>query len=272
VFCWPLRRGRVDRSHRGVPRRAGVLAARLHRRPHRPADGTRTGPQARVRGRPGAQHRWHGRVLARPHRHPGRARRDARHHGAHRRSPGRGGYRLPRRTLRRLHPHRRRPEGLEFNARFGDPETQVVLPGSNPTSPRSCSRPRRVVLPTSSSPGATSGPSRWCLRAADIPATTTRHAYHRNRGGRAAAGRHVYHAGTRLTEDGLLLTAGGRVLNVTALGPDFSSARKRAYEAVARISFDGMFYRSDIGARPSAVALPGWCSVLPERVLSGDAA
>ncbi|MBW6469478.1 MAG: phosphoribosylamine--glycine ligase, partial [Coriobacteriia bacterium] len=59
----------------------------------------------------------------------------------------------------------------------------------------------------------------------------------------------VYHAGTRLAGDGRLLTSGGRVLNVTALGPDFASARERAYEGVAAISFDGMFYRSDIGAR-----------------------
>jgi len=59
----------------------------------------------------------------------------------------------------------------------------------------------------------------------------------------------IYHAGTRLAEDGTLLTAGGRVLNVTALGSSFAEARKAAYEAVDCITWEGMFYRTDIGAK-----------------------
>jgi phosphoribosylamine--glycine ligase len=58
----------------------------------------------------------------------------------------------------------------------------------------------------------------------------------------------VTHAGTA-ERDGEIVTAGGRVLNVTALGPTPATARDRAYDAARRISFDGMQIRSDIAAR-----------------------
>jgi phosphoribosylamine--glycine ligase len=58
----------------------------------------------------------------------------------------------------------------------------------------------------------------------------------------------VFHAGTAV-KDGRLVTAGGRVLTVVATAPDYAHAIARAYEAVGRISFDGMQYRRDIGAR-----------------------
>jgi phosphoribosylamine--glycine ligase len=58
----------------------------------------------------------------------------------------------------------------------------------------------------------------------------------------------VFHAGTAL-EDGRVVTAGGRVLGVTARGEDIPGARKRAYEAVSRIHFQGAHYRSDIGQK-----------------------
>ena len=58
----------------------------------------------------------------------------------------------------------------------------------------------------------------------------------------------IFHAGTR-REAGGLVTAGGRVLNVCALGADVAAARARAYEAVARIRFEGMHFRRDIAAR-----------------------
>ena len=56
----------------------------------------------------------------------------------------------------------------------------------------------------------------------------------------------VYHAGTKLAENGALVTAGGRVLNVTAVAAEFSTAIEKAYKAVELISFDGAFYRHDI--------------------------
>jgi phosphoribosylamine--glycine ligase len=58
----------------------------------------------------------------------------------------------------------------------------------------------------------------------------------------------VFHAGTAVREDGALVTSGGRVLDVTALAPTLREARVLAYEAVSKISFEGMFYRSDIAA------------------------
>jgi phosphoribosylamine--glycine ligase len=58
----------------------------------------------------------------------------------------------------------------------------------------------------------------------------------------------VFHAGTR-ERDGRVVTAGGRVLSVTAVGDSIADARERAYEAASRISFRGMHLRSDIAAR-----------------------
>jgi phosphoribosylamine--glycine ligase len=62
-----------------------------------------------------------------------------------------------------------------------------------------------------------------------------------------AAGALVFHAGTAL-HDGRLVTNGGRILNVTALGPTIADARSRAYDAAGRIAFAGVRYRSDIAA------------------------
>ena len=59
----------------------------------------------------------------------------------------------------------------------------------------------------------------------------------------------VFHAGTALNVDGELITSGGRVLNVVGLGSSFESARHRAYEAIKRINFEGMQFRSDIGKK-----------------------
>ena len=59
----------------------------------------------------------------------------------------------------------------------------------------------------------------------------------------------VYHAGTALGEDGVLRTAGGRVLDVTALGATFQEARERAYAGCEVIRFDGKSMRMDIGER-----------------------
>jgi phosphoribosylamine--glycine ligase len=61
-------------------------------------------------------------------------------------------------------------------------------------------------------------------------------------------GVHVFHAGTAFN-DGSIVTAGGRVLGVTATGGDIAAARSRAYEAVDRIRFNGMHYRKDIADR-----------------------
>ena len=62
----------------------------------------------------------------------------------------------------------------------------------------------------------------------------------------------VFHAGTARNADGELVTAGGRVLNVVALGDSFDDAREKAYEACDLINFEGKQYRSDIGKRAAA--------------------
>jgi phosphoribosylamine--glycine ligase len=66
----------------------------------------------------------------------------------------------------------------------------------------------------------------------------------------------VFHAGTRC-ENGAILTAGGRVLAVTALGESVAQARARAYEAVARISFEGAHFRRDIAVPRGGVNIAG---------------
>lgn len=142
------------------------------------------------------------------------------------------------------------PKVLEFNARFGDPETQVVLPRLegdlvNVMLAVAEGRPEDIVLSWS---------DKWAvsvvLASEGYPGSYEK--------GKVILGLEeaqdldgviVFHAGTALNPDGELITAGGRVLNVVALGDTFEEARNRAYEACGLIKFEGVQYRSDIGRR-----------------------
>jgi phosphoribosylamine---glycine ligase len=140
------------------------------------------------------------------------------------------------------------PKVLEFNTRFGDPETQAVLP-----------RMRSDLVDlflAAREPGGLAGMSAefgsdWAvtlvLASAGYPESSSKGDVIRGLA-EAAELAEVTHAGTA-EGDGAIVTAGGRVLNVTALGTGPAEARDRAYDAASRISFDGMQIRTDIAAR-----------------------
>jgi phosphoribosylamine--glycine ligase len=144
------------------------------------------------------------------------------------------------------------PRVVEFNARFGDPETQVVLALlETPLAGllAAAAAGRLAELPAARWSGAAA--VNVVLAAAGYPA--------RPRTGdpltglaraRAVPGVSVYHAGTAL-QDGRLVSAGGRVLSVTAVAESLLAARARAYEAVACVGLPGGHYRTDIADRAS---------------------
>jgi len=138
------------------------------------------------------------------------------------------------------------PKVLEFNVRFGDPETQAVLP-----------RLRSDLLDLMQrcgTPGGLEGASlSWDARAAVTVVLASR-GYPQSSSsgdvikfGGVPRGIEVTHAGTA-ERDGAIVTAGGRVLNVTALGEDVRTARAAAYAAADVIDFDGKTLRRDIAA------------------------
>ena len=141
------------------------------------------------------------------------------------------------------------PKLLEFNCRFGDPETQALLPRlksdlvdlieATVDGKLDTIRPEWdtraavcVILASGGYPGSyAKGKPITGIEAAEMLEGVT-----------------VFHAGTQRV-DGQLVTAGGRVLGVTALGADLCAAQTRAYEAVAKIHFEGATFRRDIGAK-----------------------
>jgi phosphoribosylamine---glycine ligase len=140
------------------------------------------------------------------------------------------------------------PRVLEFNCRFGDPETQVILPRlksdlvdlfeatitgqlETVTAEWDTRSAVCVVLASGGYPGSyKTGKTIVGLEHADQMDDVI-----------------VFHAGTRLREN-RILTSGGRVLGVTALGDTLLAAKRRAYDAVAKIEFDGSYFRHDIGS------------------------
>jgi phosphoribosylamine--glycine ligase len=139
---------------------------------------------------------------------------------------------------------------VEFNARFGDPETQVVLDRlGSPLAPLLAAaatgelagaaplewRPGAAVVVVIAAEGYPEAPARGDEIIGTERAGET-HAY-------------LLHAGTARDAKGALVTAGGRVLNAVGSGPDVAAARARAYELAATVSLRGGWYRRDIAAR-----------------------
>ncbi len=140
------------------------------------------------------------------------------------------------------------PKVLEFNARLGDPETQVVLPRLQSDLLDlllAASEQRLAGMSIDWRPEATCGvvlassgypdsyPTGFPISGLDqLPPDIL-----------------VFHAGTRLAEQGQIVTSGGRVLTLVALGRDVASARARIYQEIHRVQFQGCRYRRDIAAR-----------------------
>ncbi|HZQ16019.1 MAG TPA: phosphoribosylamine--glycine ligase [Gaiellaceae bacterium] len=138
------------------------------------------------------------------------------------------------------------PKVLEFNARFGDPETQVLLPRLDCDLLELLAAAADSRLPEGAVAVAPEAAVTVVLAGPGYPADSV-YAGARIDGIAAAeaAGALVFHAGTAV-RGGTLVTNGGRILSVTATGPDLAAARRRAYDAVELISFDGARYRRDI--------------------------
>jgi phosphoribosylamine--glycine ligase len=141
------------------------------------------------------------------------------------------------------------PRVLEFNVRFGDPETQALLPRLQSDL--------LSALEAATVPGGLAGVElEWSaemavsvvLASAGYPASSSSGDVIRGLD-RVPAGAQVTHAGTALNDAGEVVTAGGRVMNVTGLGPDAASAREAAYAAADMIEFDGKQMRRDIALR-----------------------
>jgi phosphoribosylamine--glycine ligase len=140
---------------------------------------------------------------------------------------------------------------IEFNARFGDPETQVVLRRlltplagllykaatgqlESAQAPEFMSQQAITVVLASEGYPETAAPNRPIRGLAEAE---------------SVEGVEICHAATALDASGDLLATGGRVLSVVAVGKDFKQARKHAYEAIEKIELEGSHYRSDIAAK-----------------------
>jgi phosphoribosylamine--glycine ligase len=143
------------------------------------------------------------------------------------------------------------PRVLEFNCRFGDPETQSILPGLDTDLLPALSAAAAGDLKGDEIATGDRAAVTVVLVGADPLGSGDRGTPIEGVEDAESSGALVFHAGTA-ERSGQLLTNGRRILNVTAVGGDLSSARTTAYEAVGRISFAGMKYRTDIAAAAEA--------------------
>jgi phosphoribosylamine---glycine ligase len=140
------------------------------------------------------------------------------------------------------------PRVLEFNARFGDPETQVLLPRLEGDLLESLAAAARGELDGTSLRDSGDAAVTVVLTGPDYPARSDYSgAVIAGVADAEAAGAIVFHGGTAV-RDGALVANGGRILSVTALAPTIREARERAYSGVSKVRFDGVRYRTDIAA------------------------
>lgn len=139
------------------------------------------------------------------------------------------------------------PKVIEFNARFGDPETQALLPRLTSDLGELCLAAATGDLSGVSVKWSSDACVSLVLASGGYPGEhATGFPIEGLSEAEALENVHVFHAGTKSTERGIV-TSGGRVLAVSALGPDFAAARERAYSAARLIDFEGIHMRSDIG-------------------------
>jgi phosphoribosylamine--glycine ligase len=146
------------------------------------------------------------------------------------------------------------PRVLEFNCRFGDPETQAILPRLHGDFLGALAGAAGGALGGVELSAGPEAAVSVVLAAAGYPDAPEPGAQIRGIEDAEAGGALVFHAGTAV-RDGRLVSAGGRVLNVTGLGASVAEARDRAYAAVDRIEFAGAQFRRDVALR--AVRVPG---------------
>ena len=144
------------------------------------------------------------------------------------------------------------PKVIEFNVRFGDPETQPIM--------QRLQSDFATLIEAALDRRLDRAEAKWDPRPS-LGVVIAAHGYPgKVKSGDVISGldadfgvdAKVFQAGTKLDHDGNVVTAGGRVLCVCALGDDLPQARERAYGAVERLHFDGVFYRRDIGHRALA--------------------
>ncbi len=142
------------------------------------------------------------------------------------------------------------PRVLEYNCRFGDPETQVTLPLLETDLVEIFEHSINGTLADLDITWQTGAAATVVLASGGYPDK-----YEKGKPitgldqANALEGVTVFHAGTKLTTAGQIMTDGGRVLNVTGVGADLPQALARAYQAVKLIQFDKMYYRTDIAAK-----------------------
>jgi len=143
------------------------------------------------------------------------------------------------------------PKVLEYNCRFGDPETQPILLRLKSDFPRLCLAALDQRLDEISAEWDDRASLGVVMAAGGYPESYTKGHVVSGLPKTEQEGLKVFHAGTKM-QDGQVVTSGGRVLCVTALGDSVRDAQKKAYDMVEKIQWDGVYYRTDIGYRAIA--------------------